>query len=78
MIERHEDFRKTCGADAGGLVKGWEDEEMECDDCRSGIAGEREDEAGFSFAGVGLEGDCGEGGGFAGFHGDAAEVDCSA
>lgn len=43
-----------------------------------GIAGQAEDEFGGGVAGGGFDGDGGEGGGFAGLHGDAAEVDGAA
>lgn len=53
-----------------------EDEEMESDDGGSRVSGEREDEFGDVLAGIGFDvGDGGEGGGFAGFHAHAAEVD---
>lgn len=46
------------------------------DERGGGIAGQAEDEFGDWVAGGGcFERDGGEGGGFAGFHGDAAEVD---
>lgn len=55
-----------------------QEEEVGRDERGGGVAGEAEDGFGGGVAGGGFEGDGGEGGGFAGLHGDAAEVDGAA
>lgn len=51
---------------------------MEADHCRCGIAGKTEDDFVDIVSGVVFDRDGGEGGGFSGFHINAAKMDCSA
>ena len=75
MVKRDQDFRQARRTDARSFMQRRKNEEVKRDDCGGGVTGEGEDETVFSGAGGSFERDCGEGGGFAGFHGDAAEVD---
>ena len=74
-LQHHLYLWKSWGAEAGGVLQGGQDEEMEGRDSGGRVAGEGENETGLRVARVGFAGDGGESGRFARFHRHAAEMD---
>ncbi|PNY26537.1 Uncharacterized protein TCAP_03534 [Tolypocladium capitatum] len=72
------DLGQSDGRDARLLVQGGQDEEVERHQGRRRVAGQGEDDLGDALPGVVLDGDRGERGWLARFHGDSAEVNDAA
>lgn len=78
LIKRDFHLRQANRADTAHLMQRWQYEEMVSHHRRGRVTWEGEDDLCLALAVVVLEGNGGEGGGFSGFHGDAAEVDRAA